>query len=301
MAAFDKWIDDSHPEMPAAEVARRALDQRLGAVVHFLPLAAHLAHESTEYVHAARVSTRRGVAALKLFEEFTEKKPRKRIISKLKDIRSSMGAARDLDAYISRLAESGDPAVLKIAKRLTRKRRQAQSGIIDVATPLLVDGKLRRQVKKLISRVDGDEYRGNYSEWALGVFQKHWQVFYDAAPADNPTVEALHELRIAGKRFRYSLELLSGGLPGFIREELYPQVSRLQKQLGEIQDHAVAVGKLGKWRESAGKKSERDFWGDQQQLERAQLDSTSGALSNWWCQERIEAMAELAKRATAST
>lgn len=298
MAAFDKWIDDSHPEMPAAEVARRALDQRLGAVVHYLPLAAHLAHESTEYVHAARVSSRRGVAALELFAEFVNKKRRKRMVANLKKIRKSMGPARDLDVYISRLAGSGDPGVVKVAKRLTRKRREAQSAIIVAAIPLLVDGKLRRQAKKLIGRSDSGEYRGNYGEWALGVFQKKWQAFCDAVPSDEASIKELHALRIAGKRFRYSLELLSGGLPGFIREELYPQVSQLQQQLGEIQDHAVAVEKLGKWQKSAGKKHERNFWSDQQQAEQERLDSTAGSLHDWWQKERVEEMAKLAERAS---
>lgn len=298
MAAFDKWIDDSHPEMPAAEVARRALDQRLGAVVHFLPLAAHLAHESAEYVHAARVSSRRGVAALELFADFVDKQRRKRMVASLKKIRKSMGPARDLDVYISRLAGSGDAGVVKVAKRLTRKRREAQSEIIDIATPLLMDGRLRRQAKKLIGGIEQEKHRESYGEWACDVFRKKWRTFTKAVPSDKASIEALHELRIAGKRFRYSLELLSCGLPDFVREELYPQVSQLQQQLGEIQDHAVAVGKLGKWRKSAGKKHERNFWSDQQQAEQERLDSTTGSLQQWWKKQRIEEMAKLAERVT---
>ena len=44
--------------------------------------------------------------------------------------------------------------------------------------------------------------------------------------------DQLHELRIAGKRLRYSIELFHSAFPAALREKAYPQVEQLQSGLG---------------------------------------------------------------------
>jgi len=64
------------------------------------------------------------------------------------------------------------------------------------------------------------------------------------AYADDPTaVVELHNMRIAGKRLRYSLELLQTGLSGSVDEAL-SNVEQMQELLGAIHDADVLLDSL---------------------------------------------------------
>ena len=65
----DKWASAPSPDANVAKVAVGALNGRLDAVLHYLPLATHKADEDPEYVHQLRVWTRRATAALRLYEQ----------------------------------------------------------------------------------------------------------------------------------------------------------------------------------------------------------------------------------------
>ena len=298
MADFDKWITGVGPQKPVGEIARAALEQRLGAVVHFLPLAAYLAEEDLQYVHAARVTTRRAMAALRLFSPFVSKKRSKRMKSTLRTIRLSMGDARDLDVYLQRLNQpesSADDSRSEVTTLfrdwLTRKRYEAQQSIRQCAAPLLDRDKLRRRVARLLkSTGEAGRWPGAeqpFGEWAHRQMGRQWEVFLLSIPGDQPHPEELHRLRIAGKRLRYSMELLAAGLPPRVRKEIYPSVTHLQTKLGEIQDHAVAAERLKAWRKKRQRKSERLLLAQLQQQERDQYQTKSKAFAQQWRREHL--------------
>ncbi|MGI9457601.1 MAG: CHAD domain-containing protein [Aeoliella sp.] len=292
MADFDKWISDARAEMSVDEVARIALAQRLGAVVHFLPLAAYLAEENVRFIHAARVSTRRASAALRLFKVFLPKKPGTCMKATVREVRDSMGEARDLDVYLQRFCDSGDSGAVRFRRRLERKRFKAQFPIIECAAPLLEKRRLRRRVAKLVERTAGGQDQ-SFKDWAHGKVREQWSIFLAAVPGDKPAALELHQFRIAGKRFRYAIELLSGGLPSVVREEVYPQITQLQSQLGEIQDHAVAAKKLRKWKKKLKRKRDRKMITQFEQDELEQFAGKSAAFTHWWRRERIEGIREV--------
>lgn len=291
MAAIDKWISDADPATPIGEVARQALALRLRNVIHFLPLAAHLADENIEYVHSARVATRRAGAALSLFRDLLPSGRRKQMKQTLKEIRSSMGDARDLDVYIQRFGKATDPAAGTLLKSLKRRRRAAQRPIIDVATPLLSDEQLRRQVARLLKKVKRHGKKSArcrpFGSWAVDQLRDEWDTFVVQVPEDEPTAEQLHQFRIAAKRFRYAIELLSQGLPGSVREVVYPQVKQLQGQLGEIQDHAVAAERLHAWRVETAESDVAAMLAQYEQDEREQYRGKCEAFIHWWRRDRI--------------
>ena len=99
-----KWIEGIGPDGSVDDAARRSLEPRLTAVVHWLPLAAYLAEHDVEHVHRLRVSTRRAVAALKLYRDWLPRKQRRWVKKRLKKIRRAAGDARDLDVLAERLA-----------------------------------------------------------------------------------------------------------------------------------------------------------------------------------------------------
>jgi CHAD domain-containing protein len=61
----------------------------------------------------------------------------------------------------------------------------------------------------------------------------------EVAPASLPSIERMHQLRIAVKRFRYSIELFHGAFPAPMRDTVYPQIELIQQQLGTLNDHAT--------------------------------------------------------------
>lgn len=298
MAAIDKWVSGATPDMLMGEVAQRALEARLRSVIHFLPLAAHLAEENVEYVHATRVATRRAVAALDLFRNFIHSPRRKRMKVILKRIRSSMGEARDLDVYIKQFAYGDDAVADSLAVRLEQQRCNAQMPIIACATPLLAGQHLRSEAAKLVRSTK--KYapkklrRRRFDKWAEQQLQRAWRNFVGALPGDNPHAEDLHEFRIASKRFRYTLELLNNGLPTAIRKQLYSQVKQLQAQLGEIQDHAVAAEKLAAWCDQATTAAEQAMLQQYAHDELEQFNGKSQAFLGWWRRDRIYQMRSIA-------
>jgi CHAD domain-containing protein len=61
----------------------------------------------------------------------------------------------------------------------------------------------------------------------------------------NPAApEALHALRIHGKRLRYAIEIFAGCFPPVLRENVYPLIERVQDTLGEVQDATVGAERL---------------------------------------------------------
>lgn len=295
MGAIDKWLSEASADTPTGEVAQRALELRLRNVIHYLPLAAHLADEDVEYVHSARVATRRAGAALAMFRDFVPKSKRQRIKVSLRQIRKSMDEARDLDVYLERFRGAEEPAARSFYHRLERHRRHAQTPIIQCASPLLYNQRFRRQVSRLVAKVEKHARkrlrRRPFGEWAARQLERAWEEFSAEVPDDQPPAEQLHAFRIATKRFRYVLELLHNGLPGSVRKQIYPQVKQLQGQLGEIQDHAVAAEKLAAWCTDTESEDERELLKQYERDEREQYRGKSEAFLHWWRHDRIDELA----------
>lgn len=102
-------------------------------------------------------------------------------------------------------------------------------------------------------------------------------------PAD---LEALHDLRIAGKRLRYALELSPAALPARLHQKLYDALSDLQERLGVVCDHMSAVARLKEWRSSAKSREDKRALQGQIRREQAQLASRRRQFLRWWSAAR---------------
>ena len=63
-----------------------------------------------------------------------------------------------------------------------------------------------------------------------------WSDFVD----DPYRIRELHDLRIAAKRLRYSLEIFEGVLPEFSKEAVN-ELTQLQDELGDLHDSDVII------------------------------------------------------------
>ena len=206
-----------------------------------------------EDVHAMRVATRRQRAAWRVFGPAFRRGRTKRYRAGLREIARRLGAVRDLDVLI----EAADHYRADLPA--TEQR---------ALEPLLADWRTHRDDARvlLVRELDSDGFRrwvDDYRDFVrtegaavvpVGPVQPHrvrdttasrvWGAYeqvrgYEAVLrwAD---VETLHELRIAGKWLRYTLEFVREAL-GDDAAPLIARVTALQDHLGLMNDADVAA------------------------------------------------------------
>ncbi len=205
-----------------------------------------------EELHGMRVATRRQRAAWRVFGASFRLRRTKRYRNGLREIASRLGAVRDLDV----LLEAADiyRADLPVAEQRALE-------------PLLADWREHRDDARilLVRELDSDGYRrwvDDYRDFVrtegaavvpVGPTQPHrvrdtaasriWTA-YEQLRGYEPVlrwadVETLHELRIAGKWLRYTLEFVREAL-GDDAGPLIARVTALQDHLGLMNDADVA-------------------------------------------------------------
>jgi CHAD domain-containing protein len=286
MTNYSKWAEAS-PEENVAAVAVRSLDTRLRAVQEYLDKAAIESEQDVEHVHQMRVWSRRASAALCLYQALMPDWRVQRIAKHLNRIRRAANDARDDDVFAARLAnEKDDPAAELLLDRVRAHRRQAQEPIVETYRKLGKSGKLAKRTDKLLRRVGtgprADEGAVPFPDWAACHLQSQTGGFFLAAAADLSDVHHLHQLRIAGKHLRYTIELLAAGLPESIRQHVYPMIKDLQDRLGAINDHATAQQRLERWIQESPTEVELQFLQTHREAERRCSETLRGEFLQWW-------------------
>jgi len=290
MARKSKWIEVESPEVPATDVARRALEARLKTVWEWLPLAADSPAGEIENVHQLRVSTRRATAALHQFESWLPKKRARWFRKQLKKIRKTAGEARDLDVLARRLAEhcqsehaAGCPGLMA---RAAETRAAAQPAIRQLHDQL--GERFRRRLKKLVAKTDwrSDSPCPTYLEVARTGLAPLAATFFTAAEGDFDNILALHEFRIAGKQLRYAMEVFAAAFEPAFRKELYPIVEELQEKLGAVNDHANFRDRYLAWTDDTQDEDQRLVLGKLIAVETAELQRCVREFRDWWTHNR---------------
>jgi CHAD domain-containing protein len=131
---------------------------------------------------------------------------------------------------------------------VTKLRTKAQKPLRRAREKLKRRG-FKNQIRKLVRSVRWrpDRPEPNYVDFARAALRSSVTDFFATAATDLSTSEALHALRIAGKRLRYGMELYAGAFDQPFRTEVYPVFKDVQDRLGEINDHATAARLFGAW------------------------------------------------------
>jgi CHAD domain-containing protein len=280
-----KWIPDVSAGALTGEVARRVLETRLEAVLHWLPLAAHRPDDDSEFVHQLRTSTRRATAALQLFSDLIPEDVRRDLRTRLRDIRRAADAARNWDITLERIAGgvvkdaagdvSGDvvgefavspgeegascrerPGLswglrlrLRLCEQLQPRRRAVQPLLLAVANEAAMS-ELNRSVRELLE-ANRAPYRGHakrrFARHAGRFLKPVLKKFFKAAQGDLASDEALHRLRIRTKKLRYALEIVAPACKSALSSELLATICVWQELLGRINDRVTVIGLLTDW------------------------------------------------------
>ena len=228
------------PDDPWAEAGRKVLGFHLAKMLARMP--GVIAGEDAEEVHAMRVAARRMRAAWRVFGDGFERGEVRRYRGELREIGASLGAVRDLDVLIGIL--------MTYAEQQSARQRAGLE-------PLFGAWRGEREARRveLVAVLESDRFAafiGDYEAftgtpgatalvlpahkpglvrnrmpatiWAA--YQDVWAFDGDLQAADLTT---LHQLRIAAKWLRYTME--------FVREPLDPEATALIRPVVALQDH----------------------------------------------------------------
>ncbi|MEQ8786279.1 MAG: CHAD domain-containing protein [Pirellulaceae bacterium] len=291
-----KWMTNAKPNAPVGRVAAACVKTRLKRVRKHLPKAASQADRDIEHIHQLRVWTRRAAAALRLFKPLLPKRRAKWMRSQLKSIRRAAGDARDLDVLLQRLEQWSDPPgdLAPLIYEVQQRRSAAQPAVVEVYDQMRQDDLLKHRCRELVARVrTGGEEAGEvtrFGPWADEQLRMVLETFYQAASADLSDLEQLHAFRIAGKRLRYTMELLAGAYPRSFRKSLYRNISNLQEKLGSINDRRVAGARFLAWAEQCSDAANAQLLKDLAAAEADQLNTLRQQFFTWWTPEQSQAL-----------
>jgi CHAD domain-containing protein len=272
---------------PVSLLAARGVDRRLKRVAKLLPRAARHPERDVEYVHDLRVASRRAAATIRLFDRWLPQGASREVVSRLNRIRRAAGPARDLDVIegrLSRLAAAGGatPQLAAAIDRVRSRRTKAQKSI------KRSHRKARKQgwfdERALLSehvRWRGDGPEPKLGDWAGSALLPPLQRFVDRSFDDLTDPRALHRMRIAEKRVRYSLEVI-GGAPGSPLDDVMPMLADLQKRLGEINDHQAACSLMLRWRDRSRDEDLREVFAHLAAFERWLGSYAHDKFLEWW-------------------
>ena len=217
--------------------------------------------EDIEDVHQMRVATRRLRASLQVVAGVYDPKLIRRYRRGLRQIAESLGAVRDGDvflehvtAYQAALPQAGRAQLDNLIAAVSAERAQAREQLLaDLQSKRY--HKLKRDFAAFLTTPGAGmcespepgivERVRDFAGSAIWRRYELWRAYEVVLP--NAESETLHQARIAGKRFRYTLEFFADALGPNVEQALTPLIA-LQENLGALQDGVTArahVASLG--------------------------------------------------------
>ena len=233
--------------------------------------------DDVEYVHQARVASRRLRAGLQIFSDCFGRKKLKRWRKHVRRLTEGLGPARDRDVQIEFvqgvLAQLDDklhrPGVARLLLRLKQSRQLVQPQVIEVADRfdatksakeiLAAAEKMRAQRKKRSLTLQSPFVFAQADEHVCNRLNELFE--YEDCLGDPEDQEQHHAMRIAGKRLRYTLEICQPVYEGRL-DKFVKAVKQLQTLLGDIHDCDVWVTDLDTFLEEERQRTRAYFGHD---------------------------------------
>jgi inorganic triphosphatase YgiF len=212
-----------------------------------------------EGVHDVRVAIRRLRSALALLEDAPGFDARRlgRWRKRLKGLAAALGAVRDLDVQLERLAAYRDAqpeardALQSIWDQMMEERDEARAEMLAALDDSKILDTLRALQGFATEEAEADDEIVLVRHFAGGaVWRRYEAVLRHECQLPTESGPALHEIRIACKRLRYALEMFAHPL-GAGADPLIDVLVATQDCLGAHQDCAVARSYLARARADA--------------------------------------------------
>jgi len=206
-----------------------------------------------EYVHQARVATRRLRSDLRTFRDVLEPEWSNTIRDELRWLGGELGAVRDAEVLRDRLRgregllpAEDRPAAEGLLGALERRRDEGRAPLLEAIRTPRYDALLETLVAAASDPRVPEEVAGRPAAEILGTsLEGPWKHMTGAIEAilEDPRDENLHAARIRAKRIRYAAEAV-GPLFGKRARAFALAAAGLQDVLGEHQDAVVACAWL---------------------------------------------------------
>lgn len=231
------------PDSPAPPSVVAYLDEQIETLRDRLPVAAR--DFEADAVHKARVATRRIKAGLELLEWVTDGKARKRLGKVGTKVRRALGPLRDADVMLGHLGDlaAADPrhaaAVEWLSDRLRadQEKHRAKVGkkldVYDLLDKLGGWNPLRQQALDAAEAIDSRSAESVHLQLDALVGRRD--------PVGSGRLD-VHQVRIAAKGLRYTLELASAE-GAELPKRVFKAFKSMQDALGLWHDFAVLTGR----------------------------------------------------------
>jgi len=211
-----------------------------------------LASGDIEPVHRMRVASRRLRAALNAFKSILPKQKAKLWKKEISKIGQALGRARELDVHIRFLRAAkkklkNDYYIVNtdlIIKSLVRKREQAQKQVEKVLVGFEIEKNLpglKVCLRELSSETHRHLINKFYNLNSMAIQEQLNKLFEFVPYITNPrNIHELHQMRIAAKNLRYTLEIIKPWYGAKI--DKYIRISRnIQDALGDLHELDVLI------------------------------------------------------------
>jgi CHAD domain-containing protein len=183
---------------------------------------------NADAVHDLRVSIRRFSQALAVFKDCLPRRALKKVRRTLKETLVFAGEVRNCDVALEYLEKICTPAAEKFRGAIRNRRKEKESVLVEELERWVrrkLSAKWRSAVAQADLRIDGNpvaHYAGEFYEAG------------DKAATEKSSAKQLHALRLAAKKFRYTLELFAPSSDA--ANEWLERIGRVQARLGRIND-----------------------------------------------------------------
>jgi CHAD domain-containing protein len=233
--------------------------------------------EDIEYVHRARVASRRLRAALRVFRDCFRRKTWKRWRKHVRRVTVELGLARDRDVQIEYLCgilrdldqAACYPAICRLLAQTEEQREVLQPEVVKAVDRLIDSGvldEMQAEAKDFVTEAKRLELSPQtpaaYRELEGHAVRRLRKLLgFQACLLRPEDQEAHHAMRIAAKRLRYTLEIAGT----VFKDELSASIQavrRVQTLLGDIHDCDVWLAHLDAFAEAEREKIRSRFGSD---------------------------------------
>jgi CHAD domain-containing protein len=206
---------------------------------------------SENSIHDLRVNTRRLIENLELARPAFKKNGLKKLQRRLKKFLNITSALRDLQVQLETVtALPRSPVIDDFTRHLKRRERKKVSKIENK-----IRRKRNRRLADMFSKLRRNSIQSRYSMRSIleereREFREARRRFEDSQPHSE---EALHAMRIALKKLRYTMEAAQAMLTPAENEKI-EAMRAFQKLMGDSRDLELLRVELGHWANKKGKK-----------------------------------------------
>ena len=225
--------------------------------------------DDSEFIHRARVASRRLRAALRMFRGCWRRKKMKRWVRQIRDIAQGLGSARDRDVEIEFLCgilsdmtdKACSPGIARLLVQVERQRESLQSGVfraVDRLERSKTLERIQRSAKRVLASAPSSEtidYDDSTRRQTKQFIVDHLaELRLEQDSLDDPQDSRRHHaMRIAAKRLRYTLEIARPVYAGQL-DDAFEATRKLQSLLGDVHDCDVWLQHLDAFsREECGR------------------------------------------------